>query len=148
MDWTRSPYVAAYFAFSDISNKQARSANADQAVRIFIFDIASWERDVPSNRRLHPMLPFLKFREIAAMDNDRTIPQQGVSAFTNVDNIEAFVKTFEDTLEKKYLRMIDLPKRSRPNVMRDLRMMGITEGSLFPGLDGACAELRERFFED
>jgi len=25
--------------------------------------------------------------------------------------------------------------------------MGITAGSLFPGLDGACEELRERFFE-
>jgi hypothetical protein len=30
--------------------------------------------------------------------------------------------------------------------MHDLSAMGITAGALFPGLDGACEELRERFF--
>jgi hypothetical protein len=30
--------------------------------------------------------------------------------------------------------------------MRELSVMGITAGSLFPGLDGACEELKERFF--
>jgi hypothetical protein len=30
--------------------------------------------------------------------------------------------------------------------MRELALMGITAGSLFPGLDGACEELRERLF--
>jgi hypothetical protein len=35
----------------------------------------------------------------------------------------------------------------RPLVMRELSVMGITAGSLFPGLDGACEELRERFFQ-
>jgi len=36
--------------------------------------------------------------------------------------------------------------RERDHVIRELRLMGITQGSLFPGLDGACEELRERFF--
>jgi len=30
--------------------------------------------------------------------------------------------------------------------MEDLSYMGITAGSLFPGLDGTCEELRERNF--
>jgi hypothetical protein len=30
--------------------------------------------------------------------------------------------------------------------MKELALMGITAGSLFPGLDGACEELRERLF--
>jgi hypothetical protein len=32
-------------------------------------------------------------------------------------------------------------------VMRELDLMGINAGSLFPGLDGACQQLKERFFE-
>jgi hypothetical protein len=42
---------------------------------------------------------------------------------------------------------IDLPVGDRRQVVRDLSYMGITAGSLFPGLDGACEELTERNFE-
>jgi hypothetical protein len=30
---------------------------------------------------------------------------------------------------------------------QDLALMGITAGSLFPGLDGACLQLKERYFD-
>jgi hypothetical protein len=30
--------------------------------------------------------------------------------------------------------------------MKELALIGITAGSLFPGLDGACEELGERLF--
>jgi hypothetical protein len=33
------------------------------------------------------------------------------------------------------------------DVMQDLALMGITAGALFPGLDGACLQLKERFFD-
>ena len=46
-----------------------------------------------------------------------------------------------------YLRAIDLPVGERKKVIRELGYMGITAGSLFPGLDGACEELKERNFE-
>ena len=44
-------------------------------------------------------------------------------------------------------RAIDIPASERRTVMQDLALMGITEGSLFPGLDGACLQLKERFFD-
>ena len=31
--------------------------------------------------------------------------------------------------------------------MEELSFMGITAGSMFPGLDGACEELREKMFD-
>lgn len=40
-----------------------------------------------------------------------------------------------------------LPRRDRRQAMNELSYMGITAGSLFPGLDGACEELKERNFE-
>jgi hypothetical protein len=30
--------------------------------------------------------------------------------------------------------------------MKDLYQMGITAGSMFPGLDGACEALKEQYF--
>ena len=48
---------------------------------------------------------------------------------------------------RKYLSAIDLPLQDREKVLLVLRYMGITAGSLFPGLDGACGELKERNFE-
>ena len=30
--------------------------------------------------------------------------------------------------------------------MKELALMGINAGSLFPGLDGACEQLKERYF--
>jgi len=44
-------------------------------------------------------------------------------------------------------QVIDLPLSERPHVMRELSVMGITAGTLFPGLDGACEELKERNFD-
>jgi hypothetical protein len=60
--------------------------------------------------------------------------------------METYIRSRE-TAEKKYLRAIDLPVRERKRVISELSYMGITAGSLFPGLDGACEELKERNFD-
>ena len=74
------------------------------------------------------------------------IPQQAASTVANVDDIESYIRS-KEVNEKQYLSAIDLPVRDREQVVRELGYMGITAGSLFPGLDGACEELRERQFE-
>ena len=74
------------------------------------------------------------------------VPQQALSSFTTVDDIETYIRSKEEISGKLYLEVIDLPLRERDHVIRELRLMGITQGSLFPGLDGACEELRGRFF--
>jgi hypothetical protein len=71
------------------------------------------------------------------------LPQQSVSMLTNIDDIETYITT-KDAV---YLKAIDIPVRERTHVMRELRYMGITAGSMFPGLDGLCEELRELNFE-
>jgi hypothetical protein len=44
------------------------------------------------------------------------------------------------------LQAIDLPVEQRAEVLNELSVMGINAGSLFPGLDGACGQLKDRFF--
>ena len=81
-----------------------------------------------------------------AIENERMIPQQATSTVTNVDDIESYIRSKESDA-KKYLSAIDLPGHDRRFVVLELGVMGITAGSLFPGLDGACEELTERNFE-
>ena len=74
------------------------------------------------------------------------IPQQALSTITNIDDIEFYISQLEKLHQKTYLEVIDLPVIDRPRIMKELAMMGITAGSLLPGLDGTCEALRERFF--
>jgi len=146
LDWTYSPYVAAFFAYRGISNEQADKAGPKDKVRVLIFDQAQWRKDF--NQLLQLILPTLhvSIGEFIAIENERMIPQQAASTITNADDIEAYIKS-KETETKKYLWAIDLPKSERKQVVSELSYMGITAGSMFPGLDGACEELKERNFE-
>jgi len=145
LDWTYSPHVAAFFAYRDISNAQAAKAGPKDKVRIFVFDQAQWRNDY--NQLLQLICPTLhvSIGEFIAIENERMIPQQAASTITNADDIEAYIKS-KETATKKYLWAIDLPVSERKQVVSELSYMGITAGSMFPGLDGACEELKERNF--
>jgi hypothetical protein len=75
------------------------------------------------------------------------VPQQALSTVTNVEDIESYIsqKTSERP-GRKYLHAIDLPVEQRNEALRELSAMGITAGSMFPGLDGACNQIRDRLF--
>jgi hypothetical protein len=146
LDWTYSPYVAAFFAYRRISNEKAARAKPDENVRIFVFDQAKWRADWQQHNALIVPIQHVSVMEFLAIENERLIPQQGASTLTNVDDIETYVMSKESEA-KKYLWAIDLPVRERRDVARELAYMGITAGSLFPGLDGACEELKQRNFE-
>jgi hypothetical protein len=143
--WTYSPYVAAFFAYRGISNADAAKADANQKVRILVFDQAQWRADLPQPLHLLSYWPYVSIGEFLATENERMIPQQAASTLSNMDDIETYIRSKEGA-GKKYLIAIDLPVRDRPRVIRELGYMGITAGSLFPGLDGACEDLRERNF--
>jgi hypothetical protein len=146
LDWTYSPYVAAFFAYRGITNEQAAAASPDEKVRIIVFDSATWVRTFAAVIKIvHPQL-YVTVREFDAVENERMIPQQAASTMTSVDDIETYVRSRE-TDTTKYLQAIDLPVRDRKQAVRELSYMGITAGSLFPGLDGACEELKELNFD-
>ncbi len=145
LDWSYSPYVAAFFAYRGITNSEASKAAETEKVRIFVFDQAQWEKDFNQPLDILGPWPYLSIAEFIAIDNERMIPQQAASTVTNIDDIESYIKS-KETEGKQYIEVIDLPVKERTKVMRELSYMGITATSLFPGLDGACEELRERFF--
>jgi hypothetical protein len=147
LDWTFSPFVAAFFAYHRLKNSEALLASADKKVRIFVFDQKAWRAKFRQIPKLTPARPHFSILEFIAIDNQRLIPQQSVSSVTNVDDIETYIRSLQ-TPDEQYLQIADLPLNERPAVMQELSVMGITAGSLFPGLDGTCEELRERFFQN
>jgi hypothetical protein len=141
LDWTYSPYVAAFFAYRSISKEDALKAGDHDRVRIFRFSKEKWGR-IPQTLKLAPVPPHFSLLEALAIENARLIPQQGLSTITNVDDVETYIQGAEHAHSAKFLEAIDLPIAERQLVMRELAVMGVTAGALFPGLDGACAELR------
>lgn len=53
----------------------------------------------------------------------------------------------EGNQKGKFLKAVGLSWSERKTMMRELSTMRVTAGSLFPGPDGACEELKERFFK-
>ena len=145
LDWTQSPFVGAYFAFRDLRRDKL---DPDRKVRVLIFDARTWNA-IPGNRAsvLMPGYLHVSMLEPLATDNPRVLPQQSISMVTNVDDIERHIAFIEAANQVSCLQAVDIPASERRVVMQDLARMGITAGSLFPGLDGACLQLKERFFD-
>lgn len=143
LDWTYSPFIASFFAFRDVDR---RHINERQMVRIYIFDHVRWANDYKQYLKLSHNLLHLSKVEFMPIDNPRLIPQQSATTVTNIDDIETYIRVHEVERSYRYLEVIDIPESEKEKVMNDLYLMGITAGSLFPGMDGVCEEFAERLF--
>jgi hypothetical protein len=148
LDWTHSPFVAAFFAFRNVGRREAQHTNSDARVRVHVFDLARWTANAQQVLRVTSPLLHLSFVDVLAIENERLIPQQAVALYSNVDDIEEYLQGRENNLGivEPHLRALDIPVSERETVFNELRYMGITAGALFPGVDGACEELKERSF--
>jgi FRG domain len=143
LDWTYSPFVAAFLAFSELPKN---IEDVTQHCRIHVFDAQQWNRDFRQLVQVAGVKPHFSLLAPLALGNPRMIQQQALVTLTNVDNIESYIANREQEKNKTYLEAIDLPSTSRAEVMKDLDMMGITAASLFPGIDGVCKYQKERLF--
>ncbi|OXJ21371.1 hypothetical protein CFB82_41625 [Burkholderia sp. HI2714] len=88
LDWSYSPFVAAFFAFRSARNSDAAKASDDDCVRIFKFDKAAWQKTFANESNIDALRLHLSFLEFLAVDNERMIPQQALSSVTNIDDVE------------------------------------------------------------
>ena len=143
LDWSYSPYVAAFFAFRD----RPIGYEGNDVVRIYVFNNQEWQKRYPQIQNLDSPFPHLSVMEFIAIGNPRLVPQQAVTTATNLHDIEAYILEKTTETGAQFLGAIDIPANEREVAMRDLRFMGITAGSMFPSIDGVCEELRERNFD-
>ena len=148
LDWSESPYVAAFFAFDCLTDKNAWLARKCSApVRIFTFDRAKWDQvNRQRARTLRDPCPDFQFTHPPAHNNPRYNPQQSVAAFSTVEDIEGFVAAHEQEHKQTFITRIDVHAAEREQVEDDLRFMGITAATLFPGFEGACKSLAAELF--
>ena len=142
LDWSRSPYIAAFFAFENQLPGEPRDSDA----RVFMFDATTWQRDTAQASHTADPRPVVTLREFPASNNPRHLPQQSVHTYANVEDIEAWIRFVQEHNKKSYLKVIDIPRSERGFALRELAYMGVTAATLFPGLDGVCRSLKEQFF--
>lgn len=143
LDWTRSPYVAAFFAFRKLPKNIGASK---ENIRIFIFNLELWKKSFRQIDNLNPKYPHLSVADFIGLNNPRMIPQQAITTATNINSIEAYILHQEKVSGEKFIGAIDIPMKYRDQAIKELSFMGITAGSMFPGIDGLCEDSMEKNF--
>jgi hypothetical protein len=142
LDFTWSPYVAAFFALHNATDEAAIWACNP-------FEIGKMKRvksmnpEQPGNFRkyfLPGKLPFIWMGEPHAM-NRRLIAQSGTFVVPSVldQPMEHILQNYPNP--KKTLMKFLLPVKVRNKSMRELYRMNITQDTLFPDLDGLARSL-------
>ena len=148
LDWTVSPYIAAYFAFLNEQRETIEQSNNTLAehIRIYQFDLEEYQNDFPQFLEVNDIILHVSFAITPPLNNPRAIPQQSISCISTIDDIEVYLEHLGNQNNKKYLFAYDIPVSETKNALKDLELMGITHASLFPGLDGMCAYLKRKHF--
>lgn len=143
LDWTLSPYIAAYFAYREVNDEYPQSEN----VKIYLFDYLGWMTTFqqPLNLR-ETTIKYVSILRPYAKYNPRIIPQQGVFTVSNVEDMESYIISRGIESNKKFLYTALLSVKEKPFVMKELNLMGINEMTLFPSIDGICRAMKTQFF--
>jgi FRG domain len=149
LDFTKSPFVAAFFAFERAVDDvavyalntpvlwSARPDFDDQLDREKIDprENGNYERYFALNRH-----PLVWFGESSEMDS-RLVAQSGVFVMPGVLDLplDAILQRYQPSAD--LLRKYVLPASARADAMRALYRMNITHATLFPDLDGLARSI-------
>jgi hypothetical protein len=139
LDWSFSPYVAAYFAFEGVNHFEPVS----EEVALYSFDQNQWMNtfkqiyQYDDENEGHVTILRPTFR-----NNHKQMLQQGIFWFTNCADPEAHVR-LNETKERTFLKKYTLSVKERSNVMLDLELMGVTAMQLAPGIESVCKKAFE-----
>jgi hypothetical protein len=140
LDWTRSPYIAAYF-----SVREQPPVDAPGGPRIHAFHARHWRQFGYQTRDLTDPVPTLTLLDAVPLFNQRASQQQSITTMTNVDNIERFIAQQQGGTAP-VLDWYDFLPSEREGILDELEWMGVTESLLFPGIEGSFRTLaRDRF---
>lgn len=144
LDWTMSPYIAAYFAYKDIDPTDPDTQN----VAIHMFAINEWSTTFQEPLNLRDQVNFLSSLRPHAKGNPRMVRQMAVTTATNVFDLSVYINQRGVETSKTFLYSAILPVQERRLVMNELNLMGINSMTMFPDFDGVCASMRESFFNN
>jgi len=125
LDWTESPYIAAFFAY----NSRALWGVTDQSITIWVLDTT------------HPIWSShygVEIIDVPSFGNKRIRNQSGKFTLsrTPFPDLESYVAAHGD--EGKPLRKFSLPAPDYSKALADLDAMGIHHGTVYPEVEGAA----------
>ena len=136
LDWTRSPFAAAYFAFEEIAPDPteyrvlyALNQTAVESKNDELREGESFEQG---------RLPIIEFFDPMSDENPRLVSQGGCFTRAPVGTpIELWVANAFENSSVSVLLRIEIPDTDRISCLRTLNRMNINHLSLFPDLTGA-----------
>jgi hypothetical protein len=135
LDWSFSPYVAAYFAFSWFMFE--KGADESGNVAIWVLNRHEVERKAPVGQ--------LEIIAIQDFENSRLGSQFGLFTHlkTNESSLEEYLGSRPVNLIHA-LKKLEMPRSQAPTALQDLILMGIHHGTIFPGREGVAHTIRLR----
>lgn len=142
LDWSASPYVAAFFAFSDaMENKSARPKSTHVRIYALSKQVA---RMAGRSVSLTTPGPYATYFSIAPWKNPRLLAQQGRFLLSNVVDLEGFLCDAQKTIRMDLVTAVDVPISCAVEALEDLQFMGLSASTMFPGLDGICRMMKHQ----
>jgi hypothetical protein len=149
LDWTLSPYVAAFFAFW----QNSALPNCGN-VRVFAFHTERWIKEHPGRTVGDLITPGITVKplNIPLAGNKRAVAQSARSVFSSVENIENILKwaEFQSVSDRgmpdPYFDYFDINIADKETALYDLQSMNVTKLSMLPELSVACEILDEKYF--
>ena len=156
LDWTRSPFVAAYFAVADHWDKDGSIWFINQS----LYEGLAWSYFKFGYPSQHPQPTPADFFQTdvdkptylsffsSTYGHDRSIAQQGIfsiSTYILDDHAPRMRRVALNSCEQTAQNMgrFTIPAAHKPTFLRHLRSMNIAANALFPGLDGIGRSVAE-----
>ncbi|MBB5058694.1 hypothetical protein HDF16_003408 [Granulicella aggregans] len=144
LDWTRSPFAAAYFAFEELASDPTAFRTVYALNKAAVLSAGEQINNGPSVEKGRPQL--IEIVDPLYDENQRLVSQGG--CFTRAPigtSIEQWVANFFENSNESVLIKIEIPDAGRLDCLRTLNLMNINHLSLFPDLIGASRFTNLRF---
>ena len=138
LDWTQSPYIAAYFAFEAVNHFHPQTED----VAIFAFNQKAWSSTFKQVYDFADFTPHVSILRPRQVGNHKLAVQQGCFTVTNVLDVEEHIHLNERN-DKKFLTKYEFDVRERPRVIRELSLMGVSAVQLMPSVEAVCKKAVE-----
>lgn len=132
LDWTESPYIAAYFAFADAWRRRPEEDRGHVAIWALDRDHPAW-RDPQA----------VEISTSGRAGNERMIRQRAALTYLHTEST-ALDDHVRDHAQPALIRF-SLPKSDAHVALADLSAMGVTSTRLFPDREGAARAAHIRY---
>lgn len=133
LDWTFSPYIAAYFAFEGINHFDPQC----EQIAIYSFNHKAWSEKYKQEYDISHSTNHVSILQPRIVGNHKMALQQGCFTFSNVPDVEAHIRSHEHDTEN-YLTKYYLAVEEKPKVIAELSLMGISAVQLMPSIESVC----------